>query len=748
MSHRDPKRSRDEHSDPEIAIGVAPQPEPEHSDTSSSLTGERFAKYMLVGEIAQGGMGELFLAIQDGLEGFRKIVVVKRVLRHLTANAEFMRMFIDEARLTARLEHPNIVKTFEFGEQDGQYFTVMEFLAGEDLGKVLRKLAAVPNQLMPLPFAVHIIVQLCNGLHFAHELTDLAGRPLGLVHRDVNPSNIIITYAGEVKMIDFGVAKVNTTASRTVAGTIKGKIAYMAPEHILARPVDRRSDVFSTGIVLWELLTGRPLFARDNEAATLHAVLYDPIPPPSKYRPEVPTELDAIVARAVARAPGDRFESADDMQAALEELGGKLPKVDGRALGRMMEGLFGFTRAQANRSIAQARSLAHNIALVMNPRTEVIPRVDTRSEVNPHGAATGTASTVENHRLEPAAPVRGKHARLVIGAGVAAVLGAAAIAYTVVPGRTASAPPSAALPGPPTESPERIAEAARGSAAVPAARPAPPAVAEPQEPAAAPAISPPQAPVRGTLSVATHANAVVYLDGVAIEHGSFSDRPTASGAHELVVKIPGRTALKQRISIEEAHATRVELPPPQRPATAATTPRTVATSRSATDEPHDHRRVDPPQDSGSSPDAPASPRAPSPPVSHDPAPIAAPPVVKADPPPAPVTGRPVVKADPAPTAVAAPQVDVTATRAAIRSQVEPLQQCYERGKMDDARLKGTVVARLTVAPDGSIASVRITSSTLNSSQTEHCITGEIARWRLPKPSGGVPVSFSYPFVFE
>src|ERR1051325_5431159 len=131
----------------------------------------------------------------------------------------------------------------------------MEFLAGEDLGKVLRKQTAMANQLMPLPFAVHIVVQLCNGLHFAHELTDLAGRPLGLVHRDVNPSNIIITYAGEVKMIDFGVAKVNTTSSRTIAGTVKGKLGYMAPEHILARGVDRRSDVFSTGIVLWELLT-------------------------------------------------------------------------------------------------------------------------------------------------------------------------------------------------------------------------------------------------------------------------------------------------------------------------------------------------------------------------------------------------------------------------------------------------------------------------------------------------------------
>jgi outer membrane biosynthesis protein TonB len=278
------------------------------------------------------------------------------------------------------------------------------------------------------------------------------------------------------------------------------------------------------------------------------------------------------------------------------------------------------------------------------------------------------------------------------------------------------------------------------------ATPASPAVAAPQVPATSPAVSLPPAPVPGTLSVATHANAVVYLDGAAIEHGSFADRPTASGVHELVVKIPGHTALKQRISIEEAHETRVELPPSQRPAAAATTPRIVAQSRSATDEPHDRRRVDP-QDPAASP-APASPHAPSPPVSHDPAPVAAPPVAKADPPPAPVAAGPVVKADPPRAAVAAASVDITATRAAIRAQIEPIQQCYERGKMDDPRLKGTVVARLTVAPDGSIASVRITSSTLNSSQTERCITAEIARWQLPKPSGGTPVSFSHPFVFE
>ncbi|HEU4730971.1 MAG TPA: serine/threonine-protein kinase, partial [Kofleriaceae bacterium] len=250
-------------------------------DSEEIPHGERFGKYLLVGEIAQGGMGEVFLAVQQGPEGFSKILVVKRVLGHLTADSEFTRMFIDEARLAARLEHSNIVKTYEFGEHEGQYYTVMEFLAGEDLGKMLYNLG-LRAELMALPLAIHITAQLCNGLHFAHELTDHAGRPLHLVHRDVNPANVIVTYTGEVKIIDFGVAKFDKAEIKTATGMLKGKFAYMSPEYIQSHVLDRRSDVFSLGIVLWEMLTGRQLFARDTTGATMYAVMDDPITMPSR----------------------------------------------------------------------------------------------------------------------------------------------------------------------------------------------------------------------------------------------------------------------------------------------------------------------------------------------------------------------------------------------------------------------------------------------------------------------------------
>ena len=361
--------SWNEPSEPEISIGTLIQAHAE--DFTGNIVGERFGKYLLVGEIAVGGMAEVFLAVHRGVgvEGFIKVVVIKRVLPHLTSNPDFVRMFVDEARLEARLEHSNIVRTYEFGEVDGHYFTAMEYLPGEDLCKVLNNLA-VSRQLMPLHIAVGITSQVCHGLHFAHQFTDTAGKPLNLVHRDINPANIIITYGGEVKVIDFGVAKSNANV-RTISGTIKGKVAYMPPEQVLGGEVDQRADVFSAGVVLWEVLTGRPLFLRNNEAATLYAIMNAPIPPPSKLRTEVPSQLDKIVLRALARSPAERYASAEEMANDLDDLLAQLPRYDARVVAGKLEELFGSTRAEAKRSIAQTRSLTRNISLVMKLRSDV-----------------------------------------------------------------------------------------------------------------------------------------------------------------------------------------------------------------------------------------------------------------------------------------------------------------------------------------------------------------------------------------
>ena len=330
------------------------------------LEGQRFGKYRLVGELARGGMAEVLLAVHEGPAGFVKVVVIKRILPQMSASPDFVHMFVDEARLTARLEHPNIIRTLELGEQDGQYFTVMEYLPGEDLRNILKRLAKA-GRTLPIELVAWILVQVCNGLHFAHELTDSAGRSLELVHRDVTPANILLTYGGEAKLIDFGVAKTSANVAQTRVGTIKGKLAYMSPEQVSARTIDRRCDVFSTGVVLWELITGQRLFARQNEASTLNAILNDPIPPPSTQRLDVPAALDAIVMRALARDPNERFPTAEAMASALEDFLATQPAVDARILGRTLEGLFGTERAAAKRAIAQSRSLTHNISVVMKP---------------------------------------------------------------------------------------------------------------------------------------------------------------------------------------------------------------------------------------------------------------------------------------------------------------------------------------------------------------------------------------------
>jgi len=354
-------------SEPEISVGALIQAHVE--DFKGNIIGERFGKYLLVGEIAVGGMAEVFLAVHKGVEGFIKVVVIKRVLPHLTKNPDFVRMFVEEARLEARLEHPNIVRTYEFGEVDGHYYTAMEYLPGEDLFKALNNLS-LSRQAMPLHIAAGITSQVCSGLHFAHQFTDTDGKLLNLVHRDINPANIIITYGGEVKIIDFGVAKSNTNA-QTLSGMIKGKVAYMPPEQLLGRDVDHRADIFSAGVVMWEMLTGRPLFLRSSEAATLYAIMNAPVAPPSRIRPDVPVQLDRVVARALARSPSDRYDTAEDMASALDEFLVRAPRYDTRVLAGKLEELFGSTRAEAKRSIAQTRSLTRNISMVMKLRSEV-----------------------------------------------------------------------------------------------------------------------------------------------------------------------------------------------------------------------------------------------------------------------------------------------------------------------------------------------------------------------------------------
>jgi serine/threonine-protein kinase len=268
-------------------------------------------------------MAEVLLARLLGPSGFERAVVLKRVLPHLARQRAFIDMFFDEARLIARIRHPNVVQVQELVREDDELFLVMEYLEGESVSSLLRRVVARGERLDPL-IAAHLVAEACAGLHAAHELRDDDGASLGIVHRDVSPQNIFVTFDGAVKILDFGIAMSHGRMTRTETGELKGKLGYMSPEHAGAKPLDRRSDVFALGIVLYELLVGRRLFQRPTPLATLKAISSEPVIPPSRIAAGCPPSLERICLRALSRDVDERYPSAFDMRreiiAAIREL--------------------------------------------------------------------------------------------------------------------------------------------------------------------------------------------------------------------------------------------------------------------------------------------------------------------------------------------------------------------------------------------------------------------------------------------
>ncbi len=292
---------------------------------SKTAVTETYGRYQLVKKIATGGMAQIYLARQLGLEGFEKLLVVKRILPHLAENEDFITMFLDEARIAARLNHPNIVQIFDLGSIDDTFFIAMEYIHGEDVRRVQKKADAAARPI-PVPLICRIIIEACAGLDYAHRKGD-GGRPLNIVHRDISPQNILVSFEGGVKVVDFGIAKAADQATVTKSGVLKGKYSYMSPEQAAGKPIDARTDIFALGVVLYELLTGTRLFKRSNDIATLQAVGDCQVTPPSQVNPALPQGLDAIVMRALEREREQRFPDARTMQQALEDwlLANKLP---------------------------------------------------------------------------------------------------------------------------------------------------------------------------------------------------------------------------------------------------------------------------------------------------------------------------------------------------------------------------------------------------------------------------------------
>jgi serine/threonine-protein kinase len=262
-------------------------------------------------------MAEIYLAAQEGLSGFEKRVVIKRLLPHPARDPEVLAMFLDEARLGASLRHPHIVEVYDIGQDSDEYFIAMEEVRGHDLRELLDRLDGAP---LPMPIAVTIAMAAARALHFAHEMRDGDGKPMGVVHRDVSPANILLARDGGVKLIDFGVAKWDAQQSRTRHGTLKGKLSYMSPEQCRAEPLDRRSDVFALGVLLYEITTGARPFEADSDFDVLSAIVHTDAEPPSRRRVGYPVELEHVVLRALRRPRDQRQATAAEFEAELRLL--------------------------------------------------------------------------------------------------------------------------------------------------------------------------------------------------------------------------------------------------------------------------------------------------------------------------------------------------------------------------------------------------------------------------------------------
>jgi serine/threonine protein kinase len=394
---------------------------------------EVLGKYHTIAALGSGGMSKVHLAVVRGPAGFHKLVVLKELRATLSGSDDFLPMFLDEARLAARLNHPNVVQTNEVGQSGDAYFIAMEYLDGQPLTNILRRINARGG--LPLPMALRIIADVCAGLHHAHELRDFDGSPLNVVHRDVSPQNIFVTYDGSTKVVDFGVAKAEGRAVHTGIGVLKGKVRYMAPEQARGEPVDRRADIFALGVVLYETVALRRLW-HGKDFDTLQELRAGHIPrSPKEVRPEVPDAIDCICRRALAPTPADRYLTALEMQGDLEQcLETMTPHVTPRVVGALVSGLFAQERQQIHAVIEQQlRKLE-----LIDSGAASWPRLSI-PVLTLGGAALTPSSPPSSMSVQPvAAPGKHRAAPALLGAALLALLIGVGVAAWRTPGKPVS----------------------------------------------------------------------------------------------------------------------------------------------------------------------------------------------------------------------------------------------------------------------------------------------------------------------
>lgn len=410
-------------------------------------------EYRLVASLGTGGMAHVHLAISSRTGGFQKLLVLKTLRAEFAEDPEFRRMFLDEARIAARLNHPNVVHTYEVGEDGGKIFIAMEYLEGQALSSVV---ARVGRGEMPLPVALRILSDALSGLHYAHELTDYDGKPFGLVHRDVSPQNVFVTYMGHAKILDFGIAKGGVSGGETKSGVIKGKVGYMSPEQVTGAPLDRRADVFAVGVMLWEVLAkARFVGKTEDEVVVITRRMQGTEKRIRDVAPDAPEALLAICERAMAQDPDDRFPTALAMQEALDAYLAHESNGDARAVAALLDVHFKEDRSKVRRVVEEG-----------------VRSIDTSGPMA--SVRTATALSTSSSSVEIPIPIvtevqRGPRRGYLVG-GALALTAVAAIAVAVVMSRRTSEGPGAASQPPPTTA--VMLPSASGGAAPPAPAPA------------------------------------------------------------------------------------------------------------------------------------------------------------------------------------------------------------------------------------------------------------------------------------
>ncbi|HYP87058.1 MAG TPA: serine/threonine-protein kinase, partial [Polyangiaceae bacterium] len=405
--------------------------------TPSSVSGPRFndpdalsferptlrvGRYRILSELGRGGMSNVFLAVASGPGGVNKLVVLKALLPDLSTEPYALAMFLDEARLAAQLNHPNVVQTYEVGTEGDRHVIVMEYLEGQSLSGVARRAAQAGS---PLPLGLHLrmIINALEGLHYAHELCAYEGAPLMLVHRDVSPQNVFVTYDGQVKVLDFGIAKATSSSTHTATGIVKGKIAYMAPEQIIGEAVDRRADLYSVGCMLWSAATNQKLWGDTPDVHIMRRVINGDVPTPQSVSPGVDDELNRIIIKALANDPNKRYATALELQHDLEQYAERTGIVaKQKDIARYVTDLFADTRAQLKALVER------QLTLIQSDNSSISRE---RAPLGSSPTLTEQSQSVNTKLAEQQAPPErsGGKGWLMAGLGLVALLGISAFAW-------------------------------------------------------------------------------------------------------------------------------------------------------------------------------------------------------------------------------------------------------------------------------------------------------------------------------